>query len=137
MSTFLGMPTTAPRGVGHLRGDQPFPASARKALANPQLRRNLHHATTTIRDKSGRVIAELPDWQQLRDAGSALKAEAMARLPELLEQLEERVTAAGATVHWAADANEANEIVTGLVRATGHRRVIKVKSMATQEIWLN
>jgi L-lactate dehydrogenase complex protein LldF len=136
-STFLGMPVTAPRGVGHLRGDEPFPAAARKALANPQLRRNLHHATSTIRGKSGRVIAELPDWQRLRDAGSALKADTMARLPELLEQLEANVTAAGGTVHWAADANEANAIVTELVRATGHDRVIKVKSMATQEIGLN
>jgi L-lactate dehydrogenase complex protein LldF len=135
--TFLGMPARAPRGVGNLRGDESFPAAARKALADSQLRLNLQHATTTIREKSGRVIAELPDWQELRAAGSALKAETMARLPELLEQLEEAVTAAGGTVHWAADANEANTIVTDLVRATGERRVIKVKSMATQEIGLN
>src|SRR4051812_14957224 len=131
------MPATAPRGVGHLRGDEPFPAAARAALANPQLRRNLGHATSTIRAKSAKVIAELPDWQELRTAGSALKAGTMARLPELLLQLEEKVTAAGGVVHWAADANEANRIVTELVRATGERRVIKVKSMATQEIALN
>lgn len=137
MTTFLGMPVTAPRGVGNLRGDEPFPAAAKTALADDQLRRNLAHATTTIRGKSGRVIAELPDWPELRDAGSALKADTMARLPELLEQLEERVTAAGGVVHWAADANEANRIVTDLVRATGEQRVIKVKSMATQEIGLN
>src|ERR671928_1589578 len=137
MTTFLGMPATAPRGVGHLRGDEPFPVAARAALANPQLRRNLGHATTTIRAKSAKVIAELPDWQELRSAGSALKAYTMAHLPELLEQLEANVTAAGGVVHWAADANEANRIVTDLVRATGHDRVIKVKSMATQEIGLN
>lgn len=135
--TFLGMPATAPRGVGNLRGDEPFPEAARKALANDQLRRNLGHATSTIRRKSGAVVAEVPDWQELRAAGSALKAATMARLPELLEQLEEKVTAAGGVVHWAADANEANRIVTDLVRATGHDRVIKVKSMATQEIGLN
>jgi L-lactate dehydrogenase complex protein LldF len=137
MTTFLGMPVTAPRGVGNLRGDESFPAAARKALKDPQLRRNLAHATTTIRDKSGRVIAELPDWPQLRDAGSAIKADVMARLPELLEQLESKVIEAGGIVHWAADANEANRIVTELVRATGEQRVIKVKSMATQEIGLN
>jgi L-lactate dehydrogenase complex protein LldF len=135
--TFIGMPATAPRGVGNLRGDEPFPQAARKALADDQLRRNLRHATTTIRGKSGRVIGELPDWQELRAAGSALKAATMARLPELLEQLEERVTAAGGIVHWAADAAEANRIVTHLVRETGENRVIKVKSMATQEIGLN
>src|SRR5689334_10320675 len=137
MTTFLGMPATAPRGVGHLRGDEPFPDAARTALANPQLRRNLGHATATIRAKSGRVIAELPDWQELRSAGSALKTYTMANLPRLLEQLEENVTAAGGVVHWAADAEEANRIVTGLIRATGEQRVIKIKSMATQEIGLN
>jgi L-lactate dehydrogenase complex protein LldF len=139
MTTFLGMPApvTAPRGVGHLRGDKPFPKAAHDALANEQMRRNLRHATTTIRVKSGKVVAELPDWQALRDAGSAIKADVMARLPELLEELEQRVTEAGGVVHWAADANEANAIVTRLVRATGADRVIKVKSMATQEIALN
>jgi L-lactate dehydrogenase complex protein LldF len=137
VNTFLGMPTTAPRGVGNLRGEESFPAAARKALGDDQLRRNLGHATTTIRAKSGAVVAELPDWQELRAAGSALKADTMARLPELLLQLEENVTAAGGVVHWAADANEANRIVTALVKATGEDRVIKVKSMATQEIGLN
>ncbi|MEU6204533.1 lactate utilization protein B [Micromonospora musae] len=135
--TFLGMPATAPRGVGHLRGEEPFPVAARRGLADPQLRRNLGHATTTIRAKSGAVIGELPDWQALREAGAAIKTDVLARLPELLEQLEVAVTAAGGVVHWAADAVEANRIVTDLVAATGSDRVIKVKSMATQEIGLN
>jgi L-lactate dehydrogenase complex protein LldF len=127
----------SPRGVGHLRGDEPFPVAARRALADTQLRRNLGHATATIRAKSSAVIGELPDWQELRAAGSAIKADAMARLPELLEQLEAAVTAAGGHVHWARDATEANRVVTDLVRATGSPRVIKVKSMVTQEIGLN
>src|SRR5690606_20490051 len=54
-----------------------------------------------------------------------------------LERLEREVTARGGTVHWARDAREANEIVTGLVRKAGTREVVKVKSMATQEIGLN
>src|SRR5215212_7785611 len=61
----------------------------------------------------------------------------MARLDEHLIALEEKVTARGGTVHWARDANEANEIVTRLVQATGADEVVKVKSMATQEIGLN
>ncbi|MEV6924261.1 LutB/LldF family L-lactate oxidation iron-sulfur protein [Dactylosporangium sp. NPDC051485] len=137
MSTFLGMPTVAPRGVGHLRGDESFPKAARAALGNEQLRRNLGHATRTIRAKRAAVVAEVPDWEELRRAGEALKAATMARLPELLAELEERVAAAGGTVHWARDANEANRIVTGLVRAAGADEVVKVKSMATQEIGLN
>src|SRR4051795_11835706 len=135
-ATFLGLPT-APRGVGHLRGDRPFPDAARDALRDGQLRANLGHATTTIRAKRAAVVGEVPDWAQLRAAGAALKAATMARLDEHLEELERQVTARGGTVHWARDANEANEIVTRLGLATGTSEVVKVKSMATQEIGLN
>jgi L-lactate dehydrogenase complex protein LldF len=127
----------APRGVGHLRGDRPFPDAAREALADPQLRRNLGAATATIRARRAAVVGEVEDWEALRDAGAAIKADVLQRLPELLEQLESRVTAAGGHVHWARDAAEANAVVTRLVRATGADEVVKVKSMATQEIGLN
>jgi L-lactate dehydrogenase complex protein LldF len=140
MSTFLGMPLPAvhaPEGVGHLQGDKSFPDAARRALADTQLRRNIGRATSTIRAKRARVVDEVPDWEELREAGRTLKASTMARLPELLEQLEQRVSAAGGVVHWARDASEANRIVTDLVRATGADEVVKVKSMATQEIGLN
>ena len=133
----LGMPVVAPRGVGHLRGAHPFPEAAREALANTQLRRNLGHATAAIRDKRAAVVAELSDWEELRRAGEAIKTATMARLDEHLERLERHVTARGGVVHWARDATEANAIVTELVRATGQTEVVKVKSMATQEIGLN
>jgi L-lactate dehydrogenase complex protein LldF len=135
VSTFLGVP--APRGVGHLRGTQSFPDAARDALGDSQLRRNLGHATATIRTKRAAVVAECDDWEELRRAGEALKASTMARLDEHLERLEREVTARGGTVHWARDAHEANAIVTRLVQATGETEVVKVKSMATQEIGLN
>ncbi|SFT84191.1 L-lactate dehydrogenase complex protein LldF [Geodermatophilus amargosae] len=135
-TTFLGLPT-APRGVGHLRGTQSFPDAARTALRDGQLRANLGRATTTIRGKRAAVVAEVPHWEQLRQAGKALKAATMAHLDEHLEELERQVTARGGTVHWARDATEANRIVTELVRATGSDEVVKVKSMATQEIGLN
>ena len=136
MSTFLGMPT-APRGVGHLRGTEPFPVAARRALADTQLRRNLGKATATIRAKRAAVVAELPDWEELREAGRAIKAATMQHLDRHLEELEARVTARGGTVHWARDANEANRIVTGLVQAAGATSAVKVKSLATDEIGLN
>ena len=133
----LGLPVYAPRGVGHLRGEDTFPVAARRALADPQLRRNIGKATGTIRDKRLRVVAEVPDWEELRTAGKAVKADVLSRLPELLEQLERSFTAAGGTIHWARDANDANRIVTEIVQATGADEVVKVKSMATQEIGLN
>ena len=142
-NVFLGMPSGRVPGppadisVGQLTGDRPFPAAARDALGDSRLRRNLAHATSTIRAKRSLVVDEVPDWEALRDAGAAIKADTMARLPELLEQLEANVTAGGGVVHWARDAAEANAIVTALVRDTGADEVVKVKSMATQEIGLN
>jgi L-lactate dehydrogenase complex protein LldF len=134
--TFLGLPV-APRGVGHLRGSEPFPVAARRALADSQLRRNLGKATSTIRAKRAAVVGELPDWEQLRDAGQEIKARTMARLDGYLEQLEDQVTRHGGTVHWARDAAEANAIVARLVRAAGAAEVVKVKSLVTDEIGLN
>ena len=130
--TFLGMP-----GSGNLRGDEPFPAAARRALRDTQMRRNVGHATHTIRTKRLGAVSACADWEELREAGSEIKDDVLARLPELLEELEANVTARGGVVHWARDAHEANAIVTSLVRATGADEVVKVKSMATQEIGLN
>lgn len=128
------MATEASRTV---RPARPFPEAAKVALANTQLRRNLGKATMTIRDKRARVVSELPDWEALRAAGSAIKADVMRHLDRYLLQLEESVTRAGGVVHWARDAAEANAIITGLVRAAGAERVVKVKSLTTDEIGLN
>ena len=136
MSTFLGLPT-APRGVGNLRGAEPFPAAAGRALADTQLRRNLGRATATIRAKRAAVVSELPDWEDLREAGAAIKDHTIRHLDHYLQQLERQVTARGGVVHWARDAAEANQIVTGLVTGTGAREVVKVKSIVTDEIGLN
>ena len=114
-----------------------FPAAAHETLQNAQLRRNLGKATTTIRAKRLRAIGELPDWEALRDAGAAIKARAMATLPEQLERLEASVQRAGGVVHWARDGAEANAIVASVAESHGAREVIKVKSIATDEIGLN
>ena len=114
-----------------------FPQAAREALADSQQRRNVGHATRTIRAKRAAVVGEVPDWEALRAAGEAIKRSAMARLDELLVQLEASVQAAGGTVHWARDGAEANRIVASIVKAHGADEVVKVKSMATDEIELN
>jgi L-lactate dehydrogenase complex protein LldF len=122
-ATFVGMP--------------PFPAAAKTALADTQLRHNLAHATGTIRDKRARVVAEVPDWEDLRTAGAAIKDTTLANLEDHLVQLEAELTANGAIVHWARDAAEANRIVADVAKSHGVDEVVKVKSMVTQEIGLN
>ncbi len=117
--------------------DTSFPALAHAELRRTQLRRNIRKATTTIRARTALVTAELPDWEALREAGQAIKAATLHDLDTHLLHLEERVTAAGGTVHWARDAEEAREIVVNIARRHGARRVVKVKSMTTDEIDLN
>jgi L-lactate dehydrogenase complex protein LldF len=114
-----------------------FPEAAHAHLADQQLRRNLRKATTTIRAKRSAVAGELPDWEQLRDAGRAIKEEALANLDSLLVQLEKSVTEAGGVVHWARDAGEANAIIGDLVDGMGAKQVVKAKSITTEEIGLN
>jgi len=121
--TFVGMP--------------PFPVAAKKALANSQLRSNIRNATHTIRTKRARVVAELDDFEQLRQAAADIKDNVLSGLGRYLEQVEGSLTAAGATVHWARDAAEANRIVVEIARSHKVDEVVKVKSMATQEIELN
>jgi L-lactate dehydrogenase complex protein LldF len=114
-----------------------FPAAARTALADAQLRRNLRVATHAIRRKRAQVVGEVEDWEALRDAGRRIKDRALHELDAHLEELEHAVSARGGVVHWARDADEANAIITRLVREAGAREVVKVKSMATDEIGLN
>ncbi|MDR3511522.1 MAG: LutB/LldF family L-lactate oxidation iron-sulfur protein [Caulobacteraceae bacterium] len=114
-----------------------FPQRAHRSLRDSQLRRNLAKATSTIRTKTAKVSAELPDWEALRDAGQAIKRETLAELDRHLVALEESVTRAGGVVHWAADAAEARRIIVGLAKAHGAEQVIKIKSMTTDEVELN
>jgi L-lactate dehydrogenase complex protein LldF len=114
-----------------------FPEAAREALADSQLRANLGRATTTIRDKRARVVGELPDWEELRRAGAAIKDAALLDLGTHLERLESAVVAAGGQVHWARDAGEACSVVASVARSHGVDELVKVKSIATDEIGLN
>lgn len=120
-----------------LRWGQTFPEGAKETLQNTQMRRNLGFATGKIRSKRNTRVEETPDWEDLREAASQIKRNTLAHLPELLEQFEANVTARGGVVHWARDAAEANEIVYSLIKAKNVDEVVKVKSMATQEINLN
>ena len=114
-----------------------FSQAAPAALANAQVRANIRHATGSIRTKRAALVAEVPDWEALREAAAAIKDATLSRLDEVLVELEASVETAGGVVHWARDAAEANEIVTALVRAEGADEVVKVKSLATDEIRLN
>ncbi len=114
-----------------------FEETARESLADSQLRRNLGKATQTIRRKRAVAVEEMPDWEQLREAGRALKSRTLRHLDEYLLRLEESVTRAGGQVHWARDGEEANRIIAGIAKRHDAGEVVKVKSIATDETKLN
>jgi L-lactate dehydrogenase complex protein LldF len=114
-----------------------FPMAAKAILGDTELRKNVRHATDVIQVKRARVVAEMPDWQQLREAGKQIRQHTMEHLDFYLEQFEANCTRAGGVVHWARDAEEARRIVVGLVKESGSDEVIKIKSMTTEEIQLN
>ena len=115
----------------------PFPQAALPVLRNPQLRKNVAHAIDVIQAKRAKLVAEKTDWQELRSAASAIRAHALENLGFYLEQFEARCTAAGGTVHWAADAAEARQIILDLLRQENATEVIKIKTMTSAEIQLN
>lgn len=115
----------------------PFPQAALPVLRNPQLRKNVAHATDVIQAKRDKLIAEKRDWQQLRDTASAIRTHVLDHLDEYLEQFEARCTAAGGQVHWARDAAEARAIILNILREEQATEVIKIKTMTSAEIELN
>ncbi|SOZ37974.1 LutB/LldF family L-lactate oxidation iron-sulfur protein [Cupriavidus neocaledonicus] len=114
-----------------------FKARAREALDDPKLRQSFRGAMDFLQ---GKRLAQFPDadeLERLRDLGEAVRQHALANLPDLLVQLEQKLTAAGVQVHWAESADEANAIIHGIASARQATRVIKGKSMASEEIELN
>ena len=90
-----------------------------------------------VREKRDRMAAQVPDWEELRALAQAIKAHASSKLAGYLEEFERRAQAHGAQVHWARDALEHNQIVHGILAARGVTRLVKSKSMLTEECHLN
>jgi L-lactate dehydrogenase complex protein LldF len=123
--------------VGEADRAPEFPRAARQLLSNTQLRYNVRRATDIIRGKRAKVVAELPDWEELRESASQIKAHVMRHLDAYLEMFEEACTRAGGHVHWARDADEANRIVIGIIQSQNATEIIKVKTMTSDETRLN
>jgi L-lactate dehydrogenase complex protein LldF len=114
-----------------------FAAGVRRALVDRQLQAALGQVTTRFCGNRAAAFAELPEGEALRDRARQIKTTTVAELDHHLERLADRVTAAGGSVHWAADAAAARRLVVELTERYGARRVVKSKSMTSEEIGLN
>jgi L-lactate dehydrogenase complex protein LldF len=118
-------------------GEGDFRERARAALGDAKLRANFRGAMDFLRSRRSAQFPDAGELEALRDLGAAIRRRALARLPELLQQLEARLTANGIEVHWAETADEANALIHAIIAGQGGRRVIKGKSMVSEEIELN
>ncbi len=114
----------------------PYRTRVRQALTDPALRTALDRATEHLAARRVRAMREI-DEPRLRDAVRSVREYAVANLPQLLEELERNLIANGCQVHWARDAAEARETVLALAHRQQVRRVVKSKSMVSEEIGLN
>ncbi|MEN6644767.1 MAG: lactate utilization protein B [Armatimonadia bacterium] len=106
-------------------------------IADPELRRKMGHSMSTSLAHREERKAEVPEWEELRDAAHAIRQYGLAHLDELLAQAEHNLQAAGARVFWAEDAAAANEYIIDLARRVGVKKVVKGKTMTSEETCLN
>ena len=113
-------------------------AAAAAAFTADEERTDWHdQALWFVRVKRDNAAASVPDWEALRDRASAIKEHALTHLDEYLAQFEANALANGMHVHWARDADEHNRIVHEILSNAGAKRLVKSKSMLTEECGLN
>ncbi|HZA50946.1 MAG TPA: lactate utilization protein B [Myxococcaceae bacterium] len=113
------------------------PRAAKRFVAD-EARAHWHdQAVWWVRAKRDAASATVPDWEALRSRAAAIKAHTLSRLPDYLEELDRNAIALGAQVHWARDAAEHNAIVHRILADRRVTKLVKSKSMLTEECHLN
>jgi len=113
------------------------PRAAAKFVENDERAHWHDKALWFVRSKRDKAAQTLPEWETLREFASHIKMHTVSRLAEYLEQFEENATRLGAKVHWARDAAEHNGIVLSILQEHAVKRIVKSKSMLTEECHLN
>ncbi|MBJ6366916.1 lactate utilization protein B [Snuella sedimenti] len=90
-----------------------------------------------VRHKRDLSVHTVKGWEQLRELGSAIKAHTLSNLDNYLVEFEENALKNGVQVHWAANGEEHNRIVHSILKAHQAKKVVKSKSMLTEECHLN
>ena len=116
-----------------------FDEKIHTTLADPRLQLAIFSSTGRLKDKRRESVADeiLPNYQELRTQANAIKRHMLENLDCYLEQFERQVTSRGGKVVWCKDGNEVADFLLDLAKARGARRIVKSKSMTTEEIDLN
>ena len=119
------------------RLSNPLRERVQAALLNQGQRASLKRVMSGLRAKREKRFEDLDEFARLRETAREIKRKALYDLPDLLQRFEENAVKNGIVVHWAEAAGEANEIIWSLVRKHGGKKIIKGKSMVSEETGLN
>ncbi|MEW6166003.1 MAG: LutB/LldF family L-lactate oxidation iron-sulfur protein [Pseudomonadota bacterium] len=114
-----------------------FARRSQAAIGDAHLRASFRGAMDFLQAKRRAQFPDAAELAALRDQGAAIRRHALENLPDLLEELERKLTANGVSVHWAETPDEANAIVLAIARRHAATRMVKGKSMVSEEIGLN
>ena len=114
-----------------------FKDRSRSVLNDPAQQKNFRGAMDFLQAKRRSQFPDQEELEGLRELGAAIRRYSLARLPQLLEQLEENLIANGIQVHWAQTPDEANAFALGIAKRVKARSVIKGKSMVSEEVGFN
>ena len=120
-----------------VHGPVDFENNVSRALKDTQGIRNIQSAMDTLVSKRKAVFPDAAEIEKLRALGNSIKNKALGKLPELLERLEKKCTENGIQVHWAETIPEANQLVLDIMKSHGATRLVKGKSMVSEEMELN
>jgi L-lactate dehydrogenase complex protein LldF len=121
----------------HLHSADAFKERSRAAVNDAAQRTNFRGAMDFLQAKRRAQFPDDDELASLRELGASIRRYSLAHLPQLLEQLERNLTANGIQVHWADTADEANAIALGIARRIDAQRIVKGKSMVSEEIGFN
>ena len=120
-----------------MQTSEKFKIETFSALKDRQLRSNYRKAMDGLIEKRINVFQDFDEWQNLRNLGYLSRKKSLDNLPDLLEKLESNCKKNSIHVHWAENTFDANDIVLEIAKNAGVERVVKGKSMVSEEIGLN
>lgn len=120
----------------HLEGAS-FLKDQTVGLYEPHGSQSLGESAERSTKQNRQIAAGIPHWEKWRDAANQVKAYALANLDKMLLEFERKITARGATVLYAENAEQANRYVLEIAREHKVKTVVKAKSMVSEEMELN
>ncbi len=121
----------------HFKPAEGFRARSKAVVDSPFLRQSFRGAMDFLMSKRAAQFPDAEELDSLRTLGEAIRQYNLAKLPDLLVQLEANLTRNGVKVHWAETPDEANAIILGIIQSHGASKMVKGKSMVSEEIELN